>query len=212
VSLGLFQIGFPHLFGFEVVVESCVHIEIVGVLALGEDCVESGSEIQGQVLLEEMLDSSTQVDSRLAVTFVRDVKATTAEEIRTGILLRSQVEQEVAQNPSPIIGVTDVAGDVSHSAGNVNVSCLIIHDGHHGPIRVKPVPYVTPETIGDLILVRKLLVTGQQVARVPLVLLESVSESKGVTHVTSNRPLAGLVYGGCGGERAQNEQQTNQQR
>ena len=94
--MGLFQTDFPHLSGFEVVVESCVHVEIVGVLAFGEDCVESGSKIQGQILLEEMLDSSAQIDSRLAVTFVRDVKATTTKEIRTGILLWSHVEEEVA--------------------------------------------------------------------------------------------------------------------
>ncbi len=95
-SLGLFGTDFPILSGAEVIVESGIHVEIVGVLAFGEDCVESGSEIQGQILLEEMLDSSTQIDPRLAVTFVRDVKTATTEEIRTGVLLWSHVEEEVA--------------------------------------------------------------------------------------------------------------------
>ncbi len=58
-----------------------------------------------------------------------------------------------------MIGVTDVAGDVSHSTGDIDVSRLIIHDSHHGPIRVKTVSDISPETIGNLVLVRKILIT-----------------------------------------------------
>jgi hypothetical protein len=70
LALGLFWEDLLPLFDPEVVIEARVEVKIVRSFLLGEDHVISCAHVQGQIVLEEMFDASTQVYSGLADVIV----------------------------------------------------------------------------------------------------------------------------------------------